>query len=129
MREHWKDFQPGWYQALIRSRKLQRTLQGAAERMYRELTEPKGSANEVSGPMTVDRWRRMKLEKELEQANSEIRRAAQLQHDKPKVNIFGYTPLVDPAGLSAGEMRIPKMAGAILVMVTLGLVVFLALRL
>ena len=38
-REHWKEFQPKRYSALVKSRKLQAALQDAAERTYRELTE------------------------------------------------------------------------------------------
>jgi len=38
-REHWKEFQPKRYSALVRSGKLQATLQDAAERTYREVTD------------------------------------------------------------------------------------------
>jgi len=38
-REHWKEFQPKRYSALVKSGKLEAALQDAAERTYRELTE------------------------------------------------------------------------------------------
>lgn len=37
-REHWKEFQPKRYSALIKSGKLEPALQDAAERTYREMT-------------------------------------------------------------------------------------------
>jgi hypothetical protein len=128
-REHWREYQPQWYRALVKSRKLQKALQDAAERMYQELTEREGASNCESAPMTVDRWRRMKLEREMRQAGPEVRRAMEHGRDKPKINLFAYAPLVEPAGLGAGDIRILKMAGVILAMVVLGSVVFLVLRL
>ncbi len=38
-REHWKEFQPKRYSALVRSGTLEAALQDAAERTYRELRE------------------------------------------------------------------------------------------
>jgi hypothetical protein len=52
----------------------------------------------------------------------------QRERDKLKVNVFGYAPLVEPAGLSAGDMRILKVGGAILAVVIPGVVAFLVVR-
>jgi hypothetical protein len=38
-REHWKEFQPKRYSALVKSGMLEAALQDAAERTYREVTE------------------------------------------------------------------------------------------
>jgi hypothetical protein len=108
-REHWWEYQPRWYRALIKSRRLKKALQDAAERMYRELTEQEAASICESAPMTVDRWRRMKLEKKMRHADAEVRRALQLEHDKPMVNLFAYAPLAETVGLSAGDVRILKM--------------------
>jgi hypothetical protein len=121
-------FRPGWYKALIKSRQLEKALQDAAERMYRELTEQESASNGEGVPMTVDRWRKMKLEKKMRQADLEDRREMQRECDKPKVNVFGYAPLVEPAGLSAGDIRILKVGGAIFAVVILGIVAFLVVR-
>lgn len=54
-REHWEGFQPLWYRALIKSRRREKVLHEAAEKMYRELMEPEGAWNSESAPMTVER--------------------------------------------------------------------------
>jgi hypothetical protein len=104
-REHWWEYQPRWYRALIKSRRLKKALQDAAERMYRELTEQEAASICESAPMTVDRWRRMKLEKKMRHADAEVRRALQLEHDKPMVNLFAYAPLAETVALSAAHLE------------------------
>jgi hypothetical protein len=108
-REHWWEYRPRWYRALIKSRRLKKALQDAAERMYRELTEQEAASICESAPMTVDRWRRMKLEKKMRHADVEVRRALQPELDKPMVNLFAYEPLAETGGLSARDVRILKI--------------------
>jgi hypothetical protein len=98
----------------MKSRHLEIALQDAAEKMYRELTEVNG-ASSGSGPMTVDRWRRMKLERKMRQANSEFRNAMRSEYDAPRVNIFD-APLVDRVPLTTREVCVLITGGAILAM-------------
>jgi hypothetical protein len=71
----------------------------------------------------------MKPEKKARQTNPEFRLGMPLEQDKPIVNLFGYARLVEPAEFSVGDVRIMKMATAILVMVILGFAAFLVVRL
>lgn len=121
--EHWKECQPEWYRALITKRRLEAAVQDAVEKMFRELMEPCGASNEISAPMTVDRWRRMKLERKERRTKLEARRA--IQHDKPMICIIiGSLPLVEPVGPSAGDLHILKKGAVILAMVILEFVAF-----
>lgn len=109
-RKHRQVYQPRWYRSLINSRRRKAAVRDAADAVYRYLTQEKGSANEVSGPMTVDRWRRMKFEKKVQEESAELRRATPLGRDK--VNTFSNVPLIEPAGGSAGEMRAFENGGS-----------------
>jgi hypothetical protein len=126
-REHWKEFQPQRYRALIESRQREVAVRAAAERMFRELMEPKRPSG-GGRPMTLERWRAMKLERKMRQANSELRDAIQRAHDAPRVNILSAAPLVEQVRLSAGEMRVLIIGGAIFAMLILAIVAFLVCR-
>jgi len=67
--------------------------------------------------------------KKMVHLDAELRSAMRRKHDKPMICFLAGQPLVEPVGLSAGDMRVLKMGGAILVMVSLGMVAFLVLRL
>jgi hypothetical protein len=75
--------------------------------------------------MTANQWRRTAPERKAGRPAPEGNRTIRCEDDKPRVNILSSVPLIEAAGLSAGEMRILKIAGAILAMVIVGIVAFL----
>lgn len=78
-----------------------------------------------SRPIAAEQRPSITPEKTVARVDPEVRRAIQRERDDPIPNFLSSAPLVEPVGLSAGEMRIFKMGGAILAVVIVAIVAFL----